>query len=45
MGIPYKFVDRLQTCISTAWFSIKINGMLEGCFQGMNEVCQGDPLL
>lgn len=43
MGFPIKFVDWIRLCITRYMFSIKINGSLEGYFQGKSGLRQGDP--
>lgn len=43
-GFPPKFVQWIQSCISTVMFSVKINGSLCGYFQGQQGIRQGDPL-
>ena len=44
MHFPEIFIDWIYACISSAMFSIKINGSLEGYFKGNSGLRQGDPL-
>lgn len=44
MKFPENFINWVRTCITTAMFSIKINGSLEGYFKGVSGLRQGDPL-
>lgn len=43
-GFPDKFVDLIRKCISTASFSININGGLVGFFKSNCGIRQGDPM-
>lgn len=38
------FVRWIKSCVSTAMFSVKLNGSLCGYFQGQQGIRQGDPL-
>lgn len=44
IGFPLVFVNRLMTCISTAQFSILVNGEPYGYFRGRKGLRQGDPV-
>lgn len=44
MNFPVKFVHWIRICITSAMFSIKINGSLEGYFKGYSGLRQGDPI-
>lgn len=44
MGFPTKFIGWIKVCVSSCMISIKINGALEGYFQGRSGLRQGDPL-
>ena len=44
INIPEKFVNWILTCISTASFSISVNGHTGGYFQSTQGLRQGDPL-
>ncbi|KAK9671811.1 hypothetical protein RND81_12G056000 [Saponaria officinalis] len=43
-GFPSKFCDWIITCISSTYFSLKINGESAGFFPGKRGLRQGDPL-
>lgn len=43
-GFDGLFVDRVLTCVSIARFSFKVNGSLEGLYDGKQGLRQGDPL-
>lgn len=42
---PPKFLFWIRACISTTWFSVKVNGELYGYYKGAKGLRQGDPLL
>ena len=44
MNFPPQFIDWVHACITSAMFSIKVNGSLEGYFNGRSGLRQGDPL-
>ena len=44
MGIPRKIINWIQASMSTAMFSVSINGDLNGYFPGAKGLRQGDPL-
>ncbi|XP_074262977.1 uncharacterized protein LOC141585829 [Silene latifolia] len=44
LGFPSQFVKWTMGCITSPWFSLKINGTLCGFFPGKSGVRQGDPL-
>jgi len=44
VGVPAIFVDWVRECISSASFSIALNGSLVGDFKGGKGLRQGDPL-
>lgn len=44
MGFPEIFVNWVRKCVCTCMFSIKLNGSLEGYFNGESGLRQGDPL-
>lgn len=44
MNFPKIFIDWVYNCITTAMFSVKVNGSLEGFFKGASGLRQGDPL-
>ncbi|XP_074288257.1 putative mitochondrial protein AtMg01250 [Silene latifolia] len=44
MGFPTLFVHWLMTCVTTAHYSLKINGSIVGYFPGKKGLRQGDPL-
>lgn len=43
-GFPTGFIEWIRACITTAMFSIKINGTLAGYFPSSRGIRQGDPL-
>ena len=44
LKFPRIFVEWIRKCITTPWYSISINGGLEGYFKGGKGIRQGDPL-
>ena len=44
IGIPDRMVRWIHLCISSAHFSVGINGLLHGFFQSSRGIRQGDPL-
>jgi hypothetical protein len=44
LGFPAKFVILLMQCVSSASYSVAVNGDIHGFFSGHNGVRQGDPL-
>ena len=44
IGFGAKWVNWIKTCITTASFSVMINGSLEGFFNNTRGLRQGDPL-
>ena len=44
MNFPLKFISWIRVYLSSAMFSIKVNGSLEGYFQGLTGLRQGDPI-
>jgi len=43
-SFPYKFMHLILQCVATTSFSIFINDIIYGLFQGKNRARQGDPL-
>ena len=43
-GFHYKIVDCIMTCVTTAKFSININGERKGYFTSGRGLRQGDPI-
>ena len=41
MGLPYQFINWIRLCISTAAFSVSVNGSLEGFFTSARGIRQG----
>lgn len=44
MGFPSKFISWVQACITSPFFSVKINGISEGYFPAKKGLRQDDPL-
>ena len=44
MGFPQGWIDRVMSCVTTALFSVRINGKAFGNFWPTRGICQGDPL-
>lgn len=44
MCFPSQFIRWIEGCISSAWFSVKVKGVLEGFFHGKSDLRQGDPI-
>lgn len=44
MGFPQNYIAWVRICVTTTMFSVKINGSLEGFFEGRLGLRQGDPL-
>lgn len=44
MEFPSQFITWVRSCISTAMYSVVINGELEGFFKGEKGLRQGDPI-
>lgn len=44
MHFPAQFISWIESCITTAWFSVKVNVVLEVFFQGKSGLRQGDRL-
>ncbi|XP_074293053.1 uncharacterized protein LOC141619954 [Silene latifolia] len=44
LKFPDIFVKWIMGCITSSWFSIKINGSVHGFFKGKSGLRQGDPL-
>lgn len=44
MGFPQVFIAWVYKCVTTTSFSVKLNGALEGFFNGKAGLRQGDPL-
>ena len=43
MNFPSLFVSWVRACVTTAMFSIKVNGASCGYFKGAKGIRQGDP--
>ncbi|XP_042045031.1 uncharacterized protein LOC121791041 [Salvia splendens] len=44
MGFPEPWVDLIQRCIGSCWFSILVNGAPAGFFKSTRGLRQGDPI-
>lgn len=44
LGFPLKFVSWIMLYVGSLWFSVNINGNLEGFFKSTVGLRQGDPL-
>lgn len=44
MNFPGKFIEWIKMCLTGSWFSVSMNGGLEGYFKGRKGVRQVDPL-
>ncbi|GFY93275.1 hypothetical protein Acr_08g0016710 [Actinidia rufa] len=44
MEFPTQFIGWVETCVSSAMFSVVVNGELQGYFKGEKELRQGDPI-
>ena len=44
LGLPSQFVHLIMQCVSSASFSVGVNGNLYGFFKGQSGIRQGDPL-
>jgi len=44
LGFPHQFICWIMECVSSAAFSLVINGELQGFFKGNRGLRQGDPL-
>jgi len=44
IGVPNAMVRWIEVCVSTAHFSVAVNGELHGFFQSARGIRQGDPL-
>lgn len=42
MQFPAQFIEWVMYCVSNAWFSVALNGDLEGFFKGESGLRQGD---
>ncbi|KAL0289825.1 UNVERIFIED_CONTAM: hypothetical protein Sradi_7063500 [Sesamum radiatum] len=42
-NFPHQFINWIEQCITTAAFSIALNGQLHGFFKGSKGIRQGDP--
>lgn len=44
LKFPLQFVEWVMTCVTTTSYSLSINGVMQGLFQGEKGLRQGDPL-
>lgn len=44
-GFPVSFIQLIMVCITTTKFSMKVNGVGYGYFEGNGGLRQGDPIL
>ncbi|CAH9148298.1 unnamed protein product [Cuscuta epithymum] len=44
LGYPTRFVGWIMECVSTASFSVSLNGVMHGFFKGKRGIRQGDPM-
>ena len=44
LGFPQGWIDRVMSCVTTALFSVRINGKAFGNIWPTRGICQGDPL-
>ncbi|CAH9080569.1 unnamed protein product [Cuscuta europaea] len=44
LGYPDLFVGWIMECVTTASFSVSLNGILHGFFKGKRDIRQGDPM-
>ena len=42
LGFPQGWIDRVMSCVTTALFSVRINGKAFGNFWPTRGICQGD---
>lgn len=43
-GYPFPFIRWVHSCLTTAQFSVKVNGVMDGYFSSSRGIRQGDPL-
>lgn len=44
LGFPHTFIGWVMECVTTASYSVKINGDVHGLFRGRRGLRQGDPV-
>lgn len=44
VSFPTRFIDWVMTCDRSIWFSVLVNGYIEGFFQGKKGIRQKDPM-
>ncbi|GAA0154883.1 hypothetical protein LIER_12734 [Lithospermum erythrorhizon] len=44
IGYPAVFIGWVKECVNTAWFSVSVNGSLQGFFKSSRSLRQEDPL-